>query len=162
MNRFSIVVVLIGGVILMSPVISSADDEKVTYVAESYDPERDAFDDLDSAMAMAAKEEKRILLVVGGNWCPWCRAMSAFLKQNETVKSVLSGSYVVMKVVVSDEKSNTAFLNPYPAIDTYPHLYILSPSGELVHSQSGETLQKASPGYEEDAFAAMLRKHATP
>ena len=36
-----------------------------------YDPKRDPAADLKTAMAEAQRGGKRILLEVGGEWCPW-------------------------------------------------------------------------------------------
>lgn len=126
-------------------------------ISETYDPQRDAFADLEKAKQLAAADNRRILLVVGGKWCPFCRAIEAFLDKSEPVSKVLAEHFVIMKVNVSDETSNTAFLNPYPAIEAYPHLFFLDEKGELMHSQDTGELEKQSAGYDEEAFVRILQ-----
>lgn len=131
----------------------------LVYVAREYDPKADADEDLAKAKKIAAADGRRILLVVGGNWCPWCRIFANYLETNEAVRAVLAKSYVIQKVNFSDDTSNTGFLNPYPAIDGYPHLFILDASGKLLHSQDSGELEKGR-GYDEATVVAILRKWA--
>src|SRR5690242_11837888 len=48
----------------------------------TFDPDRDAATDIERAIAEARKTAKRVLLDVGGNWCPWCHMMDQFFQDN--------------------------------------------------------------------------------
>jgi len=40
-----------------------------------YNPNADAITDITNAIAIAKKENKHVLLQIGGNWCSWCIAL---------------------------------------------------------------------------------------
>src|SRR5258708_3320069 len=44
----------------------------------SYDPKRDAAQDIQDAVKEAQRAHKRILLEVGGEWCSWCHTLDRF------------------------------------------------------------------------------------
>lgn len=147
-------------VVLLPTVATAADkSSELVYSAAKYDPKADADADLAKSQQIAKRDGRHILMVVGGDWCPWCRKFADYIEENQTVSTILAKSYVIMKVNVSDETTNTGFLNPYPVIDTYPHLYILDADGKLLRSQSAELLQARS-SYREDAMATVLQKFA--
>lgn len=143
------------------PALMADELGKVVYSADSYDPKADADKDLESSKAIAKRDGRQILLLVGGDWCPWCRKLAKYIEQNEAVRAALAKGFVVQKVNVSDEISNTGFLNPYPAIDGYPHLFILDADGKLLHSQDSGELEK-SGSYDEAKLLAVLKQtHAS-
>ena len=52
---------------------AAAENPKLVYTADSYDPKRDAYEDLEASKVIAERDGRHILLLVGGDWCPWCR-----------------------------------------------------------------------------------------
>ena len=44
--------------------------------ARNCDPARNTDDDIQAAQVEARRSGKRILLDVGGEWCPWCRLLN--------------------------------------------------------------------------------------
>ncbi len=139
------------------PAVMADDGAKIVYSADSYDPAADADKDLEAGKVIAKRDGRKILLLVGGDWCPWCRKLAKYIEDTESVRAVLASGYVVQKVNVSDETSNTGFLNPYPAIDGYPHLFILDADGKLLHSQDSGELEK-SGSYDEAKLLAVLKQ----
>ena len=47
--------------------------------SQGYDEQRDPARDLAAATAKASAEGKKVLLLVGGEWCSWCQEMNHFL-----------------------------------------------------------------------------------
>ncbi len=47
--------------------------------SQGYDETRDPARDLAAATAKASAEGKKVLLLVGGEWCSWCQEMNRFL-----------------------------------------------------------------------------------
>ena len=71
--------------LLLSFLVCCGQEKKSDYVpVTKFDPARDAFKDLDDAIKEATDFDKRIILDVGGDWCPWCHILDAFIEeQNE-------------------------------------------------------------------------------
>ncbi len=143
--------------LLTVPVIAAGEAPGLVYAAPDYDPARDADADLAEAKKIAARDGRRILLVVGGDWCPWCLAISRYFEENTSVRGILSEAYVIQKVNVSDEKSNTGFLDPYPAIRAYPHLFVLDAEGKLLRSTDTGVFESGR-AYDERKMVALFEK----
>jgi thiol:disulfide interchange protein len=124
-----------------------------------YDPGRDPQHDLSEAVIEASRSGKRILLDVGGEWCSWCHTLDAFFAKDPGLLDLREKNFVLLKVNVSRENDNHAFLSSYPKIPGYPHLFVLGPDGKLLHSQSTSELERGQ-GYNRDKVEAFLKKWA--
>lgn len=122
-----------------------------------FDPTRNPFDDLKSAVELAKESNKRIILDVGGEWCIWCHRIDAFMHNTEEIKSILEESFIVVKINYSKENKNEKFLSQYPAIEGYPHFFVLESDGKLLHSQNTGDLEK-DKDYDKDKFLKFLNK----
>ena len=125
------------------------------YTVAEYDPDRDPAEDLHTTIRRAQAENRRILLELGGDWCSWCHALDAFVHANAAVARALRTGFLVMKVNVSAENPNEAFLSNYPEIPGYPHLFVLERDGRLLHSQGTAALEEG-PSYNERAVLDFL------
>ena len=54
-----------------------------------YNPQIDAEKELSEAIQQAKKENKHILIQIGGNWCPWCIKLHGYFKEEPKVDSLL-------------------------------------------------------------------------
>ena len=122
-----------------------------------YDPKRDPAKDLETAVVQAAKENKRILLVVGGEWCGWCHTLENYIKANEDVQKSWSANYLTIKVNWSPENRNEMFLKQYPNIHGYPHIFVLEKDGRLLHSQDTVLLEQGS-SYSKEKMLEFLHR----
>lgn len=134
---------------------------KLVFSRAKYDPKADADADLEQAKSLAAAENRRILIIAGGDWCPWCRAISKYIESNTSVSAVLAKQFVIQKVFVSGDVSNAAILDPLGPIEAYPHLFFLDQNGKLLHSQDTGVLER-SGSYDEAGFVALLKKWSEP
>jgi thiol:disulfide interchange protein len=150
MKRF-LIVCLMAGVALAARDLPRPAGDPV------YNPEADPKADLQAAMEQAAREGKHILMEVGGEWCVSCHRMDAFFVEHAELLALRKKNYVFMKVNMSEENENKEFLSRLPAIDGYPHLFVLDASGELLHSQNTGKLEEAK-SYSLTRFMAFLEK----
>lgn len=112
---------------------------------EKFDPNRNSQADLNSAIEKATKENKRIILDVGGEWCGWCISMDLFFMKNPKLEKLRDKNYVWLKINMSEENENKEFLSKYPEIEGYPHLFILEKDGTFLHSQGTAELEREFP-----------------
>ena len=84
--------------------------------AASYDETRDPAKDLQNAIATATKMDKRILLLVGGDWCVYCNIMDETFESHPQLRKVRDTNFVTVKVNYNKENPNQTFLSKYPKI----------------------------------------------
>jgi len=107
-----------------------------------YDPARDPFSDGRDALQLARETDRMVLIEVGGDWCSWCHILDRFLNRHPIIRTKLHKRFVVLKVNVDDSNHNAVFLSVFPPALGYPHLYVTSNDGAIVHSQdTAEFLQ---------------------
>jgi hypothetical protein len=139
---------------------------KVTTTPEdftsSYDPKRDPAKDLEMAKTQAKKENKRILLDVGGDWCYWCKALDKFYAEHTDLRDMRDQNFVLMKVNMSSLNENYAFLSKYPNIPGYPWIFVLDADGNLVKSEDTNGLEDGAKGYSAKAIKEFLAANKPP
>jgi thioredoxin-related protein len=109
--------------------------------ALGYDPDADPTADLRAAVQEARTSGRRILMVVGGEWCSWCHILHRFLEDRDEIRSLWEKRFVTLKVHYDRDHPNDAFLARYPEIDGYPHIFVLEDDGALLHSQNTALLE---------------------
>jgi thiol:disulfide interchange protein len=143
-----------------NPSLGNVSDTKNSALVNVYDPARNPADDLRQAIVLAQKENKRIMLELGGDWCVWCTYMDEFYSTHADILEYRAKNYVLVKVNVSDKNSNVKFLSQYPEVIGYPHIYILDSDGTFLHSQNTSDLEDGADSYIPEVFMAFLQKWA--
>ena len=124
-----------------------------------YDPNRNAEQDLKTAVAEAQRTGKRILLEVGGEWCSWCHTMDKYFDENPNLTKFRDSNYLTVKINFSKENENEKFLGQYPKVPGYPHLFVLESDGKLLHSQFTGDLEEGN-SYNLQKFTRFLEAWA--
>jgi thioredoxin-related protein len=158
LSMFSFIVLTVS-LILAQPIDST---KPTSEQHQKFDPARDAQKDIQDAIVLAKKSNKRILLDIGGEWCIWCYRLDSLFIQNKNLENYLNMHYVVVKINVSKENENKVVLSKYPKIAGYPHIFILNKNGQLIHSQDTGELEfpKDHPykGHDKTKVFAFLKK----
>jgi len=128
-------------------------------LADGYDPLRDAGKDLTAASAEAQRSNKNILVEVGGEWCSWCHILDRFFDDHPDLAALRDKNYVIMKVSMSEENPNGAFLSRFPYVRRYPHIFILGARGNLIRSQPTHGLEDGQ-SYNAKRFWEFLERFA--
>lgn len=129
------------------------------YVIQGYDPARDPSADLSLALERAREGNRKVLIVVGGDWCVWCDILDIYLTRNADVRAAFASSFVILKVNMSQENQNEAFLSRYPQSVGYPDFFILDARGRYLGQQDTADLEEGR-SYNRDrmlAFASRWR-----
>ena len=133
--------------------------KKAATQVEKFDPKKDADKDLQSAIVLAGKTNRRILLDVGGEWCIWCHRLDSLFTANKDLSDYLHDNFVVLKINYSKENKNEKFLSRYPEVKGYPHLFVLNGDGTFLHSQDTGELESGKH-HDRDKVFGFLKKWA--
>jgi thiol:disulfide interchange protein len=144
---------LLAGVLLASPLAFAQG------ATDKFDPKRDAAADVAAAVAQARSQNKRVIVDVGGEWCPWCHILDRFFAADPDARALRDKHYVWVKVNYSPDNKNEAVLSRWPKVKGYPHLFVLDAQGQLVHSQDTGLLE-AGKDYDKERMLAFLRQFA--
>jgi len=86
--------------ILCLPVLGADSTAKSSHPV-IYDEHADGAKQVEMALAEAKKENKRVLLQFGANWCGWCHRLHKLFQSDEKISSRLKESYVVVMMDVN-------------------------------------------------------------
>ena len=117
-----------------------------------YHKKQDPKMDLQKAKKVAQKEHKKILLIVGGDWCKWSGTLDNFLEDHPEIAQKFYNSFEVVKVYYGKGMTKEAknFLKQFPPLKGTPHFYILDENGKL--------LKSVDTGYLERGYSYNKRK----
>ncbi len=117
--------------------------------APIYHPEADAKSDINAAVKKAAAEQRHVLLMIGGNWCRWCKMFEKFMHQDAAVDSAMNANYIFQHVNYSKENKNSAVMTElnFPQRFGFPVFVVLNEKGERIHTQSSAYLEQGE-GYD--------------
>ena len=102
-----------------------------------YDPAADAWADIQKAVQAAKDHDKNVLLMIGGNWCPWCIRLHKLLTLDTALNSLLNDNFVWVMVNYSKENRNLDLLAElgHPQRFGFPVWVILDGEGKVIHIQ---------------------------
>ncbi|MCW3461828.1 thioredoxin family protein [Chitinophaga nivalis] len=128
-------------------------------LAHIYNPTADAKADLAAAVKKAAKENKHVLLQIGGNWCIWCKRLYKFVDDHTSLKAAMEKDYVVYHLNYSKENKNLPILKElgYPQRFGFPVLVVLDAQGKRLHTQNSGLLESAD-SYDEKKLQEFFKQ----
>ena len=100
-----------------------------------FDPTRDPAEDIHAAIAEAQRTRKRIILYVGGPWCPFCHQMDELFQKNLELTRLRDSRFITVAVHYGTGSIHDHALAPYPHVLGIPHFFVLESDGTLLHSQ---------------------------
>ncbi|MGZ3850230.1 MAG: thioredoxin family protein [Flavisolibacter sp.] len=122
-----------------------------------YNPYANVEKDVAAALVKAKKENKHVLLQLGGNWCVWCYRFHDFVTSDTALKNLLEKNYIVYHLNYSKENKNLAYLKKlgFPQRFGFPALVILDAKGHRLHTQDSSLLEKGK-GYDAEKVKSFL------
>lgn len=143
-RHVAVVAVLISGLLILPVARCWAQSDENYQPVTSFDPQRNPFGDLQQAIEEAKQTQRRIILELGQQSCVECRDLDQLFASNLPLKDLRDRNYVWVKINVSRENENKEFLSQYPSISDFPHFFVLTADGHLVHSQGTKPLEEAN------------------
>ena len=125
--------------------------------AKLYNPDADVSVVISQGLTKAKAQNKHLLLQIGGNWCPWCIKFHQFCIDDKDISTLISRSYVIIKVNYSKENRNMAELKKleYPQRFGFPVFVILDSEGKRIHTQNSAYLEE-DKGYSKKKVLEFL------
>jgi thioredoxin-related protein len=122
-----------------------------------YDHDANVSAEISKAIVRAKAENKHIFLQIGGNWCPWCLKYHKFCKEDKSIDSLMTKSFISIKVNYSKENRNYETLKKleYPQRFGFPVFVILDKSGTRIHTQNSAYLEEGD-GYSKKKVIEFL------
>ena len=104
-----------------------------------YPSPEQAQSEISAALAAAAKDHKRVILVFGANWCYDCHVLDAAF-HSPNIAPLVDKNYHVVHISVGDEGNKNLDLAekygvPLKKAVRVPSLAVLDPDGKVVYSQ---------------------------
>ena len=104
-----------------------------------YAPPEDAQSEISTALAAAAKDRKRVILVFGANWCYDCHVLDTAFR-SKSIAPLVNANYHVVHINVGDDGDQNLDLAesygiPLKKAVRIPSLAVLDPDGKVVYSQ---------------------------
>lgn len=137
--------------------------------AKPYDEQANARDQIAAALARAKRDNRRVLLQWGGNWCHWCVLLHNLFRSDQEIARKLMYEYEVVYVDAGREQKNMDLAEQYGARakqDGFPYLTVLDAGGNAIANQETSTFenqdQQAQPGHDRKLVLAFLTKHQAP
>src|SRR5262245_55311848 len=98
MKAFALPVLLLGSLFVTAarPMVT----EENPAAAPVYDEKADAKADIAAALVRARRENRRVLIQWGANWCSWCKKLHALFGENADMSRKLLYEYDVVRVDV--------------------------------------------------------------
>ncbi len=122
----------------------------------------DAKAEINQALAQARRQQKRVLLVFGANWCYDCHVLDLAF-QRADLAPLLAADYEVVHVDVGEGDKNQDLMQLYqvPMGKGIPALAVLDANGKLLYSQQHGEFEKARALTPEE-LSAFLHKWKAP
>ncbi len=144
---------------------AQAVDDKKPKRPPIYDETAEAADQIQTALAKASRENRRVLIVWGGNWCGWCYRLHDIFQSDQEIARTLMYEYDVVLVDIGQMDKNQELLAKYDADlkkHGVPFLTILDGDGNVAVNQETSSLEKddmENPGHDHEAVLAFLKEH---
>lgn len=131
-----------------------------------YDGNFDAMSVVDEALEQARTENKRLLLVLGGNWCHDSRGLAHHF-EDDTVAATLAEHYVLRHIDVGWRDQNHAVMRRFnvPAVYGTPTVFIIDAASEELlnrETRSDWTSAASRPVEEVRAYFADWARNTSP
>jgi len=133
-----------------------------------YDEQADAHQQIAAALQRAHKENRRVLIQWGGNWCGWCHLLHELCASDKDIQHELQYEYDVVLVDIGRFDKHMDIAQSYGADlkgTGVPYLTVLDADGHPLANQETGALEAQGaekPGHDPAKVLEFLRAHQAP
>jgi thiol:disulfide interchange protein len=111
-----------------------------------YSENTHASTDISAAIVQARRENKRILLDFGGNWCGDCQVLDIYYHQSPNAE-LLAKHFILVHINIGQMDQNVDVAEKYnvPIKKGVPALAVLDSHGKLLYSEHNKEFEHTSP-----------------
>ena len=130
--------------------------EPVSAKTDLYPADADARKEIADALAKAVADNKRVMLIFGGNWCYDCHVLDQALHSGEAGK-VVKASYLLVHVDIGEGDKNLDLVEKYKStLDRgVPAVSLLSSDGRVLYSSTEGQFEAARAMMKKDLVAFL-------
>jgi thioredoxin-related protein len=159
------------GLLLALPLLLSAQDAAPTKQPADtkkliYNEKADAKVQIDAALASAKRQNRRVLIQWGGNWCSWCLLLHDRMKSDKDLAKTLHYEYDVVLIDSNNNKDLAAKYGADLKKHGVPFLTVLDSDGKVIVNEPTEPFETKTDGkngHDSKKLQAFLTDHvATP
>lgn len=132
--------------------------------ADIYDTTADAKALVAAALERASRDNKRVLVMFGGNWCGWCHRLHELFASDRAVHKKLSDEYEIVMVDIGKWDKHMELAAGYGAElkkTGVPYLTVLAADGSVVTNQDTGSLEK-DKGHDPEKVLGFLTTNQAP
>lgn len=135
--------------------------------ATIYDTKSDGGKQIEEALAIAKRDNKRVLLQFGANWCVWCHRMHKMLTDNKELAKTITGEYVLVLIdvdTIDGKMHNEAINQKYgdPRQQGLPAWVVLDADGNKLATVNTEPFEVGDTYKPAKIKAALVKYKAAP
>jgi len=128
-----------------------------------YDEKADGKQQVAAALAKAKKENQRVLIQWGANWCGWCKWLAGTMKSDNDLRRELLYEYQVVHIDIGKFDKHKDLAKQLGAeLKSIPFLTILDADGKALVQQNTEPFEAkvdGKDGHDSKLLLAFLKKH---
>lgn len=136
-------------------------EEEKKSLPKPYNEEENAEKKLAQLIKKAKKENKKIMIQAGGNWCIWCLRFEKFVQSNPELKDLADNQYIYYHLNYSPKNKNEKLFTKYGDPGKkygFPVFLILDKNGKLIHTQSSDVFENGK-GYSVEKVKNFFEKY---
>ena len=121
-----------------------------------------------AALANAKKENRRVLVQWGANWCGWCKLLHELQKSDRTISKELMYEYDVVRIDIGQFNKHMDLAEKYGADlkkNGVPFLTVLDADGKVLANQETSSLEskvEGQKGHDPKLVLDFLKAHQAP
>jgi thiol:disulfide interchange protein len=162
---FKLASAVVFGLLLTAPAFAQKPEpsngevlEPVTVKKDLYPADADANKEIEEALKTASGENKRVMLVFGGNWCYDCHVLDQALREGEAGR-IMKKSFMLVHVDIGEGDKNKDLLEKFKAslASGVPVVVLVNGDGKVVYSASNGEFEAARSMMKKDLVAFLKR-----